>query len=210
MSSMSKQLKVAALVAGVWALCIGSVPAGAQSGSGQSEPAARLRPSDGLYWGIGAGVSRPTGLFRGGYRTGWNVTVPLGWDFDSSPLGIRVDGSYDRVLGRTIGGSDLPDAGIWSLNGDAKLRVDVRSLPPLRAAYILGGGGAHRVVGSAGYGSSLGDAPTKWGWNAGAGVAFGWGPASMFLEWRYLSVNTDSPSSEQNARLIPIILGFTF
>jgi Outer membrane protein beta-barrel domain len=199
----------AALVAGIWSLCIGSVAAGAQTESGQDTSV------DGLYWGIAAGVSRPTGQFHGGYRSGWNVTAPLGWDFDSSPLGIRVDGSYDRVSGRTIGGSELPDAGIWSLNGDAKLRMQLRNLRAMRAAYVLAGVGAHRIVGGAttssgGYGTSLGDASTSWGWNAGAGIAFGWGRASMFLEWRYLSVSPNGQLSEEAPRLIPIILGFTF
>lgn len=44
------------------------------------------RFGNGFYIGVGGGASIPTGnLHDGGYDTGWNVTVPIGWQSRSTP-----------------------------------------------------------------------------------------------------------------------------
>src|SRR4051812_38727811 len=61
-----------------------------------------MRHAGGFYFGVAGGVSLPTGDIRnagfnsGGYDTGWNITVPLGYDWPYSPLGIRLDGTFDQ------------------------------------------------------------------------------------------------------------------
>jgi hypothetical protein len=60
---------------------------------------AYMRHRGGWYFGVAFGASIPTGSFTnagfnsGGYSTGWNATVPIGYDFSNSPLGIRFDGT---------------------------------------------------------------------------------------------------------------------
>ena len=182
-----------------------------------------------FYWGIGAGASMPESNMRNGYNTGWNVTVPFGWDSQSIPLGLRFDAGYDRLMGRSdVGVSG--DLAVWSGNADAKLRLG--SL--LRHFYVLGGVGAARIVGygtnnntpaygttatTSGYNgtygsgatvaSSFGNAKTEMNWNAGGGVDFGWGRSALFLESRYFHINTNE-SLGANTRFVPVIIGLTF
>ena len=51
----------------------------------------------GFYDGLAGGLSQPINDFRGGYTTGWNVAVPVGWYFADMPFGIRADASWGRL-----------------------------------------------------------------------------------------------------------------
>ena len=135
------------------------------------------------------------------------------------------------------GRSDLrvgTEVGVFSGNADLELRAPFSSmLSLLNHFYGVGGIGVSRIVGygksgttttstsgqTNGYGgayatgtqfsNSFGNAKTGFGWNAGAGVSFGWGRSALFLESRYFSVNT-SNSFGAKTHFVPIILGLTF
>ena len=184
----------------------------------------------GFYIGVAGGASVPMGDMAesggvGTYSTGWNVTVPFGWDFNFNPLGIRFDLGYDNLKGRSnftstgaSGGTAIQehDASIVSLNGDLKLRVPLGRT--WSRFYVLGGAGANRVYGYATSANStmkFGDAKTNWGWNAGAGFNFNFGRMTgLFVESRYMNINTDQPSAVgfkyNNAQFVPIVLGIQF
>jgi len=167
--------------------------------------ALKLGLTRGYYIGIAGGMSAPQRALRDGYTGGWNVTVPVGYDPTNSPLGVRADLSVDHLNGtrvhnvseQTMAASG--DITVWSLNTDLKLRIHAPGAGNRTHFYLLGGVGAHRVAGGiygttssrAGQNVTFGDAKTKFGWNAGGGVATKWGPAELFAESRFFQVKTD-------------------
>jgi opacity protein-like surface antigen len=158
----------------------------------------------GFYIGIAGGANAPQRDVRDGYTGGYNITVPVGFDWNDLPLGIRADLSVDHLNGtrlhntleQTLAMSG--DITVWSLNTDLKLRIPAPGGTRTHF-YALGGIGAHRVSGgvygstapNAGQNLEFKDASTKLGWNAGAGAAIAWGPTEIFIESRFFQVKTD-------------------
>lgn len=185
---------------------------------------AALRYHGGWYFGVAAGASIPTGSFTnagfnsGGYSTGWNITVPIGYDFAHSPFGLRVDGTFDQLHGRDFNSNfSAPNLDAWSVNADVRLRVPLgRSFSRF---YVLGGA---TYSGLSGWFTDFSDPnnPTNkastsgdWGWNAGGGFNFNWGSmVGLFVESRYVWVNQSSEIGFpfQHAAWVPIVLGVTF
>lgn len=178
----------------------------------------------GWYAGVAAGASIPTGNFTsagfnsGGYSTGWNITVPIGYDFYNSPFGLRVDGTFDQLHGRDFNSNfSAPNLDAWSVNADVRLRVPIGRT--FSRFYVLGGA---TYSGLSGWFTDFSDPnnPTNkastsgdWGWNAGGGFNFNWGyMVGLFVESRYVWVNQNSEVGFpfQHAAWVPIILGVTF
>ena len=159
----------------------------------------------GFYVGLAGGTSMPQRAIRNGYTSGWNTTVPFGWDAGNSPLGIRGDFAFDRLHGTQVRDAAYTviassgDVSIWSFNLDGKLRFRAPGAPSRTHLYVLGGAGLHKVTdgvyGTTGTdaGRSLGfdAAKTKFGWNVGAGVSAQWGPTELFIESRFFQIKTD-------------------
>ena len=173
-----------------------------------------------FYYGLAGGLSQPVSDLHAGYTTGWNVTVPVGWNFVGTPVGIRVDGSWNRLTGQSSSSTYISDLTVWSLNGDATLRHRVESLGPSGTVYLLGGGGVHRIVATAingdvsgananGFATSFRGAQTRWGFNAGAGASVTVGQLALFVETRYVGFGSGNVTSG-DARFLPMILGVTF
>ena len=174
----------------------------------EAEAAAlRRHLARGWYFGIGGGTNAPQRAIRDGYTGGYNVTIPVGYDVNDTPLGFRFDGSVDHLNGTRLYNQSMQtiamsgDITVWSVNADMKLRMAVPRGGTRTHVYALGGVGAHRVTGGV-YGTTgsltgtnlaFNDASTKFGWNAGAGASLDWGPAELFLESRFFQVKTDLP-----------------
>ena len=181
---------------------------------------ARSRNS-GFYMGVAGGSTMPMGELKtnvsNSYNMGWNVTVPFGWDFSGFPIGLRFDLAMDNLLAKAnlldSFGNPMRNVAIYSGSGGLKLNV-----PIFRTAsrfYLLGGAGAHRITGyarSVDSTQTIKDAKTNVGWYGGAGLNFRFGRTALFLESRYINVNTKQPVgfAYQKANYIPIILGFQF
>jgi hypothetical protein len=185
-----------------------------------SRPVGAFAARKRFYYGLAAGFSQPLSDVHAGYTTGWNVTVPVGWDFVGAPVGIRADGSWDKLTGHRSSTNYTSDVAIWSLNGDATLRRRVESLGPSGTVYLLAGGGVHRFVASAidggasgvnanGFATSFGRAQTRWGFNGGAGASLTVGQLAMFVETRYVGVRSGNDAIG-DLRLLPMIIGVTF
>jgi hypothetical protein len=183
-------------------------------------PMPARRFNNGFYVGVAGGPTVPTGDLRDGYNTGYNVTVPIGWDAPMSPFGLRLDLGYDRLNGRTlvVGPATLTnnDPQIWSAVLNAKLRVPFRESSHL---YVFGGGGAFHFRDFAGPTASTTvpsgvtgtfiparENVTRGGVDGGVGLAFGLGPANLFVESRYVRAFTKGTRSN----FIPIVLGLSF
>ena len=178
----------------------------------------------GWYFGIGAGASIPTGNMTsagfnsGGYSTGWDIVVPVGYDFSNSPLGFRLDGTFDQLNGKDFNTNfSAPNLDAWSLNMDLRLRVPLGRT--WSRFYVLGGA---TYSGLSGWFTDFSNpnAPTNkqsttgdWGWNAGGGFNFNWGSmVGLFVESRYVWVNQSNTIGYpyNNAAWVPIVLGVTF
>jgi opacity protein-like surface antigen len=173
-----------------------------------AEAAARAKLPRAMYFNIAGGASMPTGVLNDLFKTGFNATASLGWNPPSMPIGLRIDGGYDRLMGRdvTILGSTvaLDDASIWS--GLAELTLGIPLTIARLSPYIVGGGGVYHFTNYNTDASSSDDSMTKGGWNAGGGVTFSFGRTNLFLESRYMSISTPGDA----ATFVPIVLGLTF
>ena len=179
------------------------------------------RYNSGFYMGVAGGSTMPMGELKtnvsNSYNMGWNVTVPFGWDFSGFPIGLRFDLAMDNLLAKAnlldSFGNPMRNVAIYSGSGGLKLNV-----PLFRTAsrfYLIGGAGAHRITGyatSVDSTQTIKDAKTNVGWYGGAGLNFRFGRTALFLESRYINVNTKQPVgfAYQKANYIPIILGFQF
>ena len=180
----------------------------------------------GFYIGLAGGTTLPQRDIRNGYTDGWNTTIPVGWDANDSPFGVRADLAYDRLHGtqlRDQGNAILAasgDVSIWSLDLDGKVRVHAPGTPSRTHLYALGGIGAHRVTNGvygttgsmAGKSLDFGSAQTKLGWNLGAGVSMQWGPTELFVESRFTNIKTDMAYHAANGvgtytSYMPIVVG---
>lgn len=184
------------------------------------------RHNAGFYIGFAGGSTMPMGELKtnvnNSYNTGWNVTMPFGWDFGSFPLGIRFDLAMDNLTGKPnfldLGGNPTTARNIAIYSGSGGLKLN---LPIFRTAsrfYLMGGAGAHRVTGYAtsqvgsDSAQTIQNAKTDIGWYGGAGFNFRFGRSALFIESRYINVNTKQPVgfAYQKANYLPIILGFQF
>jgi len=149
------------------------------------------------YVGFGGGVSVPTGNFADTYKTGWTGQVIAGITGPNGMLGGRIDGMYVRhSLDGTVDGSTA----LLGANGDLVLSpgsADAKLRP-----YLLGGVGFFNVKRK--LGSTEFPSETKFAFNLGGGVRLAAGSRmSVFLEGRYISVQTEANSTG----FIPIAIG---
>lgn len=188
----------------------------------------------GFYFGLAGGTSSPVGDWEKPYSTGFNVTAPFGWQPIDSRFGIRGDITYDLhggeffAAGSPIQPIDYPqpvfttndallhDVAIWSGNLSATFDLVQWGDRRLGNLYVLGGIGVSYVnspkanIYAPGTGQVTqtieGDSKTAFGFNAGAGLSFGVGRQSLFLESRWLTADV----SPTNAQWVPVILGIKF
>jgi hypothetical protein len=194
--------------------------------SNQDLQIARRRNS-GFYMGVAGGSTMPMGELKtnlnNSYNTGWNVTVPFGWDFGSFPLGLRFDLAMDNLTGKPnfldLGGNPTTARNIAIYSGSAGLKLNVPIFRTASRFYLIGGAGAHRITGYAtsqvgsDSAQTIQNAKTDIGWYGGAGFNFRFGRSALFLESRYINVDTKTPPpgfAYQKANYLPIILGFQF
>jgi hypothetical protein len=143
-----------------------------------------------LHFNVNAGASMPMSnagdVWNAGLRAGAGVEfrVPL------VPVGLRVDGAYDR-LGLKLDGSSK----LSILSGTANA---VFSLP-LMPIYAVGGIGMYRSDAGAGTTTDL-------GFNVGMGLRLPLPFFSPFVEARLNQINGDG----EKFRYVPIVAGIRF
>jgi hypothetical protein len=148
--------------------------------------------------GIAAGAAIPVGDLADSYNTGYNGTIALSFNSVGTPIGFRVDGMYNKIMGRDDIGINQPDARI--LGATANL------------VYTLPGVGIRPyLIGGAGYYSSKVDvnnaeSTNKFGLNGGIGAVFPLSGFSTFVEARYHHMFTDVSATQ----FIPVTFGIFF
>lgn len=149
--------------------------------------------------GLAGGAAIPVGDLADFYNTGYNGTAFLGLSSLGTPIGIRIEGMYNKFFGRDDNGSSHePDARIAA--GTANL---VYGLPGVGIRpYLIGG---------AGYYSLKPDVPNiesenELGLNGGIGAMFPLSGFNTFIEARLHHVFTDVSSTQ----FIPVTFGILF
>jgi hypothetical protein len=177
-----------------------------------------------MFWGVFAGATAPGGNIDRVYVNGFHAGGVLGWERQTSPIGLRLDGGVSQLGRETMVGYTPDQIGIGTplfmhLAGDVKAKVLM-----LRgwSFYGIGGVNATRfkrislattqgnecdftIRGSC-YENAPKDWKTKFGYNFGLGVDFHIGSQDMFLEARRLTIATDGASSH----VVPFSLGVRY
>jgi hypothetical protein len=152
-----------------------------------------------VEFGVGAGISIPSGTTSNGLKTGWHATGLVQFKPPASPVGFQVDASYHRLGWDGGGGKDQ----IISGTANAVYTFSVAAETQFRP-YLIGGGGLYNVKASADAGSSISE--TKFGINVGAGFNFKTSGVGLFVEGRFHNVFV--PGSDFH--YIPITVGVRF
>jgi hypothetical protein len=164
-----------------------------------------------IRFNVHAGAALPMGDFGdtdvGGADLGFRVGAGLEFRPALMPIGLRVDGAYDRMAIE-----DFEAAySIWSVNANAVLS------PMASPLYFIGGIGFYSTDLS---GDDIDllfgdlDSETGFGFNIGAGFALPLTGFSTFIEarWHRVSVGGDIEAATglENIDYIPIVFGIRF
>jgi opacity protein-like surface antigen len=146
-------------------------------------------------FGLAAGGSVPVSDLSDFANTGFNGTVTLGFTPAMIPLGVRVDGAYNRFgMKSAFGGGDFSTI---SATGNLVYKMPGATISP----YAIGGAGWYNARQSGGGGSS-----NNFGWNVGGGISLPLSGFDTFIEARYNQVQTTGAST----KFIPITFGIMF
>jgi opacity protein-like surface antigen len=171
-----------------------------------SATTASAQSSKAVSIGISGGAAIPVGEFGEDFTTGYNGTISLMFRSYGSPIGLRIDGSYNKMSVKDERIIDVPGFGV----------VDAAVIPTANANLVYnlpGTGMTPYLIGGAGvYGLKLdvdgGDDPdseTKFGVNGGIGAAFPLSGFNAFIEARYHHVFSDGVATQ----FIPVVFGIS-
>ena len=139
------------------------------------------------------------GDFADAYNTGYNGTVSVGFNSLGSPVGLRVDGMYNKFGGRDDVAIQT-DARIIGANANLVFSLPGQGIRP----YLIGGGGVYGL--KTDYEGIDDSYETEFGVNGGIGAAFPLSGFNTFIEARFHHIFTD-PGSVQ---FVPVTFGISF
>ncbi|MEP7132409.1 MAG: hypothetical protein ABI914_04545 [Acidobacteriota bacterium] len=177
----------------------------------------------GVHFGLSGGGDFPVSDQSDIYKTGWNGTALLAINFGNAPIGLRIDGSYHEFKTKSALDAFFVGSGRTRvIDGTFDLVIGPRggAVEP----YFLGGVGAYdlRFRGQEiNSNNAFSDNSTRFGWNAGGGIAFPMGSSNsgsrFFIEARYTSVSTNGSrfsdsvnNSGARFTFVPVNIGFLF
>ena len=152
-----------------------------------------------MQFGVGGGVSIPTGTSSNGLKTGWHGLALVQFKPASSPVGFQIDGSYNQLGFNGGGGKDKIIAGTANVVYEFATSAESGFHP-----YLIGGGGVYNVKAAPDFGASVSD--TKFGINVGAGFNFKSSGVGLFVEGRFHDIMV----SGSDFHYIPITAGVRF
>jgi hypothetical protein len=155
---------------------------------------------------IGGGAAIPVGTLSDTQKTGFNGIVSLALGGADLPIGIRIDGIYNRFPRPNESQPLSGPTNTYSFRIAGLLGNLVYAFPGTNAkTYLIAGGGVYStkldVAGS--------KAENHGGLNAGAGVTFRVGPIASFLESRYHFISR-KPDKGGVIHFVPVTFGFLF
>ncbi len=150
-----------------------------------------------ITFGVAGGLLMPMGDYntadKPGFIAGAGVRIPIG----TAPVAVRLEGTYSQTSHDGVGGKTKIIGGMASLVYAFQAGGSV-------TPYVLGGLGYYNAkVDVTGFGSA---SESKFGFGGGGGLRFPMGGASLFVEARYISVQTSGSA----LAFVPIIAGVSF
>ena len=150
--------------------------------------------------GIAGGVALPVGDRADVNEAGYNGTVTLALNAPLIPVGLRVDGMFNRLNAKDDAPAPAAALDVSSVNAN----ITYTLLPlPIARLYLIGGAGYYSTE----FRDTNFETQGKLGYNGGAGVRFGTGGAQLFVEARYHRVNLDD---DAKLDFVPVTIGFLF
>ena len=146
--------------------------------------------------GFAAGATVPVGDLGDATSTGFHVLGTLAVSGTaSSPVGLRIDGTYNSLSGK----NDGPGVNMWTITGNL-----VYAFPGGMTAtpYLIAGAGWYNAKTDESGAESSNDI----GINGGIGVRFPLSGFSTFAEVRFHNAFTD----ENSRQFIPLTFGILF
>ena len=154
---------------------------------------AQAQPTEGIRFGVGAGLTLPTGTYADFDKLGWHAMGVLQFPIGQAPIHGRVDAMYGQTSHDVGSGSTT----LTGATGNVVYHLGNRA--GSTRPYILGGLGFYNV--------DLGGASeSKVAFGVGGGVLFNIGTMHAFAEGRYMSVQTSGSS----INFLPITFGLLF
>jgi opacity protein-like surface antigen len=150
--------------------------------------------------GVGGGATIPVGKLRDVQTTGYNAMIVLAIGVAELPIGVRIDGIYNKLPNKS---SDPTSSDVRITGGLFNL---IFAFPGTTAKpYFMAGGGLYNIK------SDIPGAKAKndFGFNAGLGATFAVGPVAAFLESRYHTISRNAADGGV-VQFVPITLGFLF
>ncbi len=178
---------------------------------------------DGLYFGLAAGTTSPTGSLFQANNAGMGAQAQLGWNPAGIPLGVRADVNYARFGQDAAYAQTHVNGQLLSGNADLRLGLPVLThllgLTPRFGLYGIAGltYASYRNLQMdmradvcCGTGSTNTSSPSngsKLGWNGGGGATLSFGHKQLFVESRLIDFKSANALS---ARAVPILLGMNW
>lgn len=164
-----------------------------------------LPAQKGYAIGVGGGAAIPVGKLGDTQKTGYSALVALAVGSPDLPIGLRFDGIYNSLT-RSTDVNPASSAQVGDFRVAGALVNLVYAFPGTYAKpYIITGGGW--------YGSKADTSGAKsqsnFGFNAGLGTTFGFGPAAAFIEARYHTISR-SVAKGGVFQFVPITVGLMF
>jgi opacity protein-like surface antigen len=175
--------------------------------AGLSASTSSAQSSKPVSIGISAGAAIPVGGLADFYTTGYNGTISLMFRSFGSPIGLRVDGSYNHMAIKDDAFITVPGFGnakavaISTANANLVYNLPGTGMTP----YLIGGAGIYNSKLDV-EGSNDPDSNNKFGINGGIGASFPLSGFNAFIEARYHHVFTEG----QATQFIPVTFGLSF
>ena len=193
----------------------------------QPAPVLPVKVKGNTFWGLYAGTTWPYGNVDRLYTNGFHAGGVLGWESQTSPIGLRLDGGMSQInreQGRVAAlvGTGTPlmlhlagdlkvkplNFGGWALYGIGGLNYNRYKRIAMVAAQdeathcgvqFDGQGGCYEAANDRAWSD-------KFGFNFGAGVDFHIGSQDMFLEARYMAIQANGARTWT----LPVSLGVRY
>lgn len=148
-----------------------------------------------VHVSLGAGGVVPTGDYKTIDNAGWHALGAVEVSLPGSPLSVRGDLMYGET-----GHNETLITGSTKLTGgtaDVVYHIGAPAVPV--RLYFLAGVGYYNV-------DISGNKESKVAFGGGTGVSIGMGPAHLFAEARWMSIETSGSAMT----FLPVTLGMTF
>lgn len=155
--------------------------------------------------GIGGGAALPVGKLSKTQDPGYNGTLVLAMGMAELPVGVRIDGIYNKLLDNKAfapgGGALSSDLRVMGVLGNLIFAFSGTTAKP----YMVVGGGLYNVKPD----TTGAKSDNYFGVNAGLGATFGIGPFATFIESRYHSISRKAAKGGV-MQFVPITAGLMF